>query len=354
LANDYNEIYNDFINVFRENDLNVSDLECPLTLSENARPKIGPHQKARPECVRALKYAGINVVAMANNHIMDYDLPGALDTLEICRRNNIDTVGMGRNEEEAAKPFSTIIREKRIALLNFADNEFLSSTDNTLVCSGLNPVQLYYSIKDARASHDYVIAIIHAGNEFYELPSPRTKKLYRFIIDLGADAVISHHTHAFSGFEVYKTKPIFYGLGNFIYDFPGKRNEAWNFGYAVRLFLSEIVSFEIIPLQQGNERPGVFHLEDKEMVLFHERINSLNETIGDDIRLELEFRKYCKSVYPMYDSYIEPGFGRYVSFLRRRGFFPRLLTIRKRLLLLNIIRCESHSDVLTRMLAGWK
>jgi len=347
---DFDAIYNDFIDEFRGNDLNIIDLECPLTVSDNARPKIGPHQKAHPDCIEALKYADIHVVAAANNHFMDYDSEGATETMELCRRNGIITIGVASNEEEASKPYSTVIRGRRLALLNFADNEFLSSTDGSLTCSVINPLQLFYSIKEARSNHDYVVIIVHAGNEFYELPSPRTKKLFRFIIDAGADAIISHHTHAFSGYEIYRSKPIFYGLGNFIYDFPGKRNEAWNSGYAVRLFLDESVEFQLIPLKHGNEKPGVFHLDKKETDIFHDKINKLNQIIVNDNQLEVEFRKYCHSASPMYEAYIEPNFGKYISFLRKRGFFPRFISKRKRMLFLNIIRCDSHRDVLTRTL----
>lgn len=352
IKKDFNAIFNDFIEEFRENDLNIIDLECPLTLSANARPKIGPHQKAHPDCIGAIKHADIHIVATANNHFMDYDLEGATETLELCRINGITTIGLTNTEEEGSKPFSIVIRGKRIALFNIADNEFLSSTDNSLTCNAINPLRLYYHIKEGRSSNDYIVVIIHAGNEFYELPSPRTKELYRFFIDAGADAIISHHTHALSGYEIYRSKPIFYGLGNFIYDLPNKRNEAWNYGYVIRLLLDDSIDFQLIPLKQGNEKPGVFHLNDTETGIFREKINRLNQIIEDDRQLEVEFSKYCRSVSPMYEAYIEPNFGKYISFLRKRGLFPRFISKRKRMLLLNIIRCDSHRDVLTRMLEG--
>ena len=137
---------------------------------------------------------------------------------------NKATVGIGKSIEDAAKPYSVNIKGKSIAILNFADNEFLSTHDGTINCNPLNPVQCFYDIKKSQQNHDYIIVIVHVGNEFYELPSPRTKKLYRYLIDHGADVVISHHTHAFSGCEIYDSKPIFYGLGNFIYDWRRKIN----------------------------------------------------------------------------------------------------------------------------------
>lgn len=354
LNKNFGAIYNDFIDVFRNNDLNITDLECPLTKSKSARKKYGPHQKAHPDCIEVLKYADLRLVAMANNHIMDYAEGGVRDTIELCRINEIETVGIGGNLEEAAKPYFKSIKGKKIAVLNCADNEFISTPDGSFTCNPINPVRLYYDIAAAKAGHDYVIVIIHAGNEYYELPSPRTKRLYRYIIDQGADAIISHHTHAFSGYEIYKSRPIFYGLGNFIYDWPGKVYSSWNKGYVVRLILSEKIDFEVIPLKQANEKPGVFHLNTEENEDFCSRIALLNEIIGDDKRLETEFQKYCNSIFPMYEAFLEPNFGRYIGYLRQRGMFPKFLSRRKQLLLLNLSRCESHLDVLLRLLSRYE
>ena len=354
IKEDFGAIFNDFIDVFQGNDLNITDLECPLTTSESKRPKTGPHQKAHPDCINILKYAGINLAAMANNHIMDYDNQGTKDTIDLCRSKDIDTIGLGRTLGDASRPYSLKIKGKRIAILNYADNEFLKTPDNSFTCNPLDQVSLYYDIKKARQVHDFLVVIVHAGNEFYELPSPRTKRLYRYMVDLGADVVISHHTHAWSGYELYNSKPIFYGLGNFIYDWPGKLNSRWNQGYVVRLNISEKTDFEIIPLKQCNEIPGVFHMNSEEKEVFSKEMNRLNKLIADDNNLETEFQNYCKSVYPMYEAFIEPDFGKKIASLRKRGLFLKLMSKRKRLLLLNITRCESHRDVLLRILKNYE
>ncbi len=354
LKQDFDPVFNDYIEVFRDNDLNVIDLECPLTLASAIRPKTGPHQKAHPDTIQLLKYAGVHLAALANNHIMDYDSPGIRETLESCQKHDIHTVGVGTSREEAARPFSITIKGKKLAILNFADNEFLSTTDSSYQCNPIDPVRAFNDLGQVRQTHDYLLVILHAGNEFYELPSPRTKELYRYLVDLGADAIIAHHTHAFSGYEIYKSKPIFYGLGNFLYDAPGNWNSPWNHGYVVRLHLSEQVDFEIIPLKQSNEKPGVFHLDKEESDAFHQELKQLNRIIVDDDKLEAEYTKYCQSVYPMYDAFIEPPFGKYVAALRKRGLFPKLMSRKKRLLLLNLIRCESHRDVLLKMLKKYE
>lgn len=350
----FSSIFNDFLDVFRDNDLNVVDLECPLTLSEAGRLKTGPHQKAHPESIGVLKHAGVQLAAMANNHIMDYGSGGVRETLELCKANGIDTVGIGMSTSEAERPYSLNLKGRRIAILNFADNEFLSAPDGSYRCNPIDPVRCMEQIRQAREHHEYLLVIVHAGNEFYELPSPRTKALYRSLVDMGADAVVSHHTHAFSGYEKYRSKPIFYGLGNFIYDWPGKINGDWNRGYVVRLTISDQIDFEVIPLKQGNEEPGVFHLDRVELDIFQADIERLNRIIADDEKLESRFREYCESVFPMYDAFLEPYFGKYITALRKRGFFPKLLSKRKRLLYLNLVRCESHREVLLNLLKKYE
>jgi len=350
LQGQFKMIYNDFIDTLQGNDLNVVNLECPLTEINQGRPKTGPHQKAHPKTLDLLKNGNIGLACMANNHMMDYGGEGASETIKLLRSEGIATLGIGSDTEIARKPYTLNASGKSIAIFNFADNEFLTAPKSTLQCNPIHLIHNYEDIYKAKQKHDYVIITIHGGNEFYHLPSPRIKELYRHYVNIGADAIISHHTHAYSGYEVYKEKPIFYGLGNFIYDWPGKINSPWNRGYAVRLDISEKVGFEIIPYEQCNEKPGVFHLNEEGKQAFQDRIKELNTIIADDKQLENEFSRYCEEVKPMYDAYIEPYFGKTITSFRKRGLFPRLIGRRKRLLLLNITRCKSHREVLHRLL----
>jgi poly-gamma-glutamate synthesis protein (capsule biosynthesis protein) len=347
----YQEVFNDFIDVFEGNDLNVTDVECPLTQSKKRIPKTGPYQFAAAHNIGILTYAKIGLAAMANNHIMDCDAEGVLDTITACHKAGIKTVGIGRSSLEKRKPYSTEIKGKKIAIINFAENEFITAPGGEMAANNLDLVNNYYDITAAKKEHDFVILMVHGGNEFYSLPSPRIKETYRFFIDIGADAVISNHTHCFSGYEVYHGKPIFYSLGNFIYDWQERINTDWNTGYAVRLKITEKIEFDIIPLKQNNEVPGLFHLNEVEKKQFEEKLTSLNTTIEDDGKLAEAFNHYCQTVKRMYDSFIEPNFGKTIASLRARGFFPKLMKNKKRLLLLNLTRCEAHRDVLLNLLS---
>ena len=92
LESDVKSVFNDFIDVFKGSDLNITDLECPLTESVSARPKSGPHQKAHPDCIKILDFANIRLAAKPNNHVMDYDKEGVEHTLRICKDYSIHTV----------------------------------------------------------------------------------------------------------------------------------------------------------------------------------------------------------------------------------------------------------------------
>lgn len=135
----YGAIFNDFLDVFQGNDLNVTDVECPLTESKKRIPKTGPYQFAAPHNIGILKYAGVGLATMANNHIMDCDTDGATDTINVCKTAGIATVGIGASSTERRKPFSVIIRGKKIAIINFAENEFIASPDGSMA---VNPLHL--------------------------------------------------------------------------------------------------------------------------------------------------------------------------------------------------------------------
>ena len=171
------------------------------------------------------------------------------------------------------------------------------------------------------------------------------KKTFRFFVDAGADAVINHHTHCFSGDEVYKGAPIFYSLGNFCFDWQNKRNSVWNEGYIVSLVFNEDkLSFKKHPIVQGNEKAGVRLMTKLESVSFNNRVEELNRIIQNDILLENEYEKYINKEARYVVNIFEPYYNRYLMALRNRGLLPSLLGRKKKLQILNMIRCEAHRD----------
>ncbi len=345
----YSEIFNDFLPVIQQSDLAITNLESALLEKGTSIEKTGPPIKSSPKTIKALEFAGFKLVSLANNHIMDFGMEGLQSTLNACKAHSIDHVGAGKDQNDASMGYFKEIKGKRVAVLNFAENEFSTTHDNSPGANPVDPINNFRDIQVAKGKADYVIVIVHGGHEMYNLPSPRMKKLLRFYADAGASAVIAHHTHCYSGYEVYRGIPIFYSLGNFIFDNEGLVNREWNYGYAVRLELGHQIGFTLIPYEQCNPQAGVkLLINDKDV--FEENIERLNTIIQNDASLYDEFNKYCGRVRKLYSFYLEPYSIRLLHHLRNRGIIPSVLSKRKKLLYLNLIRCESHRDVVINIL----
>ncbi|NMW21087.1 MAG: CapA family protein [Chlorobiaceae bacterium] len=353
LYNQCENVFQDVLHEFIDNDLNVVDLECPFTDNLKGINKIGPLLKSHPESIKALNYLGVHLAAMSNNHIMDYGSEGLKQTISICRHAGIDIVGVGINLNDARKPFFIDIKNNKIAVLNISENEFSSAHTGYPGANPLNLIDNYNDIVKAKNAADWVIVLYHGGNEFYELPSPRVKKTCQFFADAGANAVVMHHTHTFSGYEIYHNTPIFYGLGNFNFDWEGKVKQPWNYGYTVRFTLSENnTEFEVLPHQQSNGKQGTTPLSDPEKDIFFKQIEKLNQLVQDDVELEKQFIFFCEQKKRLYDMYLQPYSGKLLSPLYHKGILPDLFSKRKRRLILNLIRCESHRDILLHLLGN--
>lgn len=201
-------------------------------------------------------------------------------------------------------------------------------------------------LKKQKKKADFILVIVHGGHEHYQLPSIRMQETYRFFIDAGADCVINGHQHCYSGYELYKGKPIFYGLGNFCFDRPGKENDIWNEGYMVMLEIKcEKISFKLIPYQQCNDKMGVYLIKD--LNLFEDNIQRLNSIIANKQKFKVELDKYYCQTSPSYLNQYLSYHNRLLDILCRIGVFPAKTNTKKIPQILNSIQCESHREKLT-------
>ena len=239
---------------------------------------------------------------------------------------------------------------KRIAVINACEHEFSIATNEH---GGSNPLDLIHMQEDittARQESDYVLVIVHGGVELYQYPTPRMQHWYRYFVDLGADAVVNHHQHCVVGYEVYKERPIFYGLGNFFFPKPSvgqKNNSLWNNEYAVMLKLDERVTFEKIPYHQNVDGITLRNQEE-----FEKEIEWLNRPIADDDLLRQTFDEFILNSENSIKMQLLPSFmrGRLLSGLARRGYLGKLYNGNHVLALKNMFICESHYEVLQRLL----
>lgn len=352
LNGNYESIFGEIKPLIQKVDYSITNLEAPLIDNGIPIAKTGPNLKAPCKSIESLKYAGFDMVTLANNHIMDYGKDGLSSTINLCRTNNIEYIGAGLNARQARESRYISLKGKSIGFINVAENEWSTTMSDKPGANALSEISVFYQIKEAKQKADYIIIIIHGGHELYGLPSPRMKQLYRWFIDIGADAVIGHHSHCFGGDEIYKTKPIVYSLGNFIFDHKTSRNTSWNeCAIAILEIQDNSIDLKLIPVHQCGERIGV-HLEDKyKIIQFNKLRQKKNNIITNDELLELHFEEFIESKYRLYSSYMEPIKNKYILGLMNRGILPRFVRGGYKRLLLNIIRTEAHRDILLKILS---
>ncbi len=348
LAGDANrtaKIIEDILPIAAQCDYRVVNLECPLTRSESPIEKTGPNLKADPKTAALLKNLNVDLVAMANNHIYDQGAVGLKDTLETCHAQGIATVGAGETLDDAQNPHIAEIKGKRIAFVNFAENEFCNADSERGGANPLDIVDNTHQIQAAKAQADAVIVIIHGGHEHFHYPSPRMVKTYRFFAEQGASAIIGHHPHCIAGYEVYQGVPIFYSLGNFLFfsatTFPG-----WYEGFMVELTLSDSCGFKIHPFRQCQDKFAVEPLNGTEQQAFMDRLQRLSDAIGEAGRIDQIWTDYAagRSKSYLYAACMRDKM--LVGVLNRLNLLTRLIGRHRLLCLLNYIRCESHRDLL--------
>ena len=348
---DPDKLFGAFAQTIRESNVSMLNLEAPLCEPLDAIEKTGPNLFADPESAAFLANAGFHLVTLSNNHVFDFGERGLEATMSALDRFGIAYVGAGKNLEQATEPYIAESGGTRIAVLSFAENEWSTTRDRSAGACPIDPVANYHAILEAKRQADHVVVICHGGHEMHTLPSPRMKQLYRFYVEAGASAVINHHTHCVSGFEVYQDAPIFYSLGNFLFDSPTLRTGIWTQGMAVELTCSETsLDYEVHLFDQCTD-DALFRLCDPECRDQRlQDLDALNQIISDDERLQNSFREYAATQAKRYLRYLEPTQSRLILGAQNRRLIPSLLSKRQRRLLLNVIRCEAHRDLIIEML----
>ena len=348
----YDTVFGQIRERIADADYAIVNFECPICRGdEKAIEKLGPSHKCTNSVIGAIKYAGFDCVTLANNHFRDFGDEGCLNTLRELDDNGIDHVGGGKNDREAAEILYREIDGKRLAVINCCEHEFSIACEQHAGSNALNPIGQYHAIKEAREKADFVVVIVHGGHEHYRLPSPRMVETYRFFVEAGADAVVNHHQHCFSGYEVYRGKPIFYGLGNFCFDKPVKRADMWNEGYLVELCLEEDESgFKVLPYIQCDDEPGVAAMCDDREEKFLSDLAAINAAIADGRILKEQFDNWCDKKGKSCEGTLVPYTGKLSRWLYYKGVLSSTLTKGRLIGLYDVARCESHYDVLIHYL----
>ena len=269
-------------NITSNVDLLLVNFENAATTSSNPLKGDVP-LKCSPEYVPLLKANNRTVAALANNHVMDYGVSGMNDTLNHLKNNNIPSIGAGLNESEAHEAYVQNISGRKITVLNYMDsNNFKEYAYSTMpYANDTHPGYSAYDLSDVQRQisknndSDLIIAYMHFGNEYSTSPNSEQITIAHDLIDSGVDVVLGSHPHVTQGIEMYNGKPIFYSLGNFIFD---QSNPATHYAYFVEIdMINDTGKCSVYPVYINNYLPE-FMSENQS--------NDMLKTLSDDLEIQ--------------------------------------------------------------------
>lgn len=280
-----------------EADFRMVNLETPFNNNFTPIVKSGPNTRSLPEFVYALNVLRADAVGLANNHIGDYGKDGIDLTLNTLHENGFPTLGAGSNLEEAYRPHVFEKDGQTVAVLAICENEYGIAGTNTPGAAGYRVGLTARAILREKANGHSVVVYFHGGNEDNPYPSPGKQELYRFFIDIGADAVLAMHTHCPQGYEFYNGKPIVYSMGNFYYAAAkvGTRvnpDDVFYYGYMTMLDFSDgAVTMKLFPYHYDLD--GMELLQGERLAVFNRYLEEICKPIHDAEELQRFFDGWC-------------------------------------------------------------
>jgi poly-gamma-glutamate synthesis protein (capsule biosynthesis protein) len=221
LLNGPSSAFGPIASVLSDADVTAVNLETAVTSRGEPQPKRF-HFKAPPAAFEAVRGAGIDMVTLANNHILDYGRVGLTDTLAAARAAHFPTVGAGTDASAAWAPWMTTVRGTRIAYLGVSDvQELASSWIATPTRSGEaianNLARTLDAVKAAKKRADVVVVFMHWGTEGDSCPDSSQKALASKLSKAGATIIIGSHVHTLQASGWLGKTFVAYGMGNFLW-----------------------------------------------------------------------------------------------------------------------------------------
>lgn len=204
--------------ILKQSDLNIFNLEVPLTDVETPIVKFGNNLIAPSKTVYGYKALEPIFLTLANNHSLDQGAEGLKTTLNLLKQHEIAHAGAGANLKEAKKPFIFEKDGVRIGFYLCTENEFTMATSHSMGANPFDVLDSFDEVDALKEQCDYVIVLYHGGKEYYRYPSPMLQRYCRKFIDRGASLVICQHNHCVGSREDYNGGSIIYGQGNFIFN----------------------------------------------------------------------------------------------------------------------------------------
>lgn len=262
-------------------DFTIANLENPVGVSGKPKANKKYTFRAKPKTLDGVVFSGIDILSLANNHILDYGKSAFEETLSNIKERELNYIGAGIDEDEAYAPYIAYKNGKRIAFFGASRVipavNWYAGKNYSGVAGVYNANKLIEEIKKFD-SKDIVVVYLHWGEEREIFPNDILRGLARNLIDNGADIVVGTHPHVLQGFEYYKDKLIAYSLGNFV--FTNHNNDSIILNTTFNLDGS-MESAKIVPCKINYYRPMVIKgVEEKN------KFNKMIEERSDGIKVD--------------------------------------------------------------------
>ena len=335
----------ELLQVLRNAEYRIFNLETPLTDQAMPITKCGPNLIAPTETTEGFKALGIDLLTLANNHIMDQGEQGLVTTLKA-----LEEAGCAA---QASLPFIFDFSGRKIGVYVCAEHEFSIADEQNAGANPFDPLWSLDHVEELKNNTDYVIVLYHGGKEHYRYPSPGLQKICRRLVDKGADLVVCQHSHCIGCEEKYRSGTIVYGQGNFLFD--NSQNECWQTGLLIKL--DEDFGVSYIPLVKRENVVRLACGEEAEDILrdFASRT--------DEIRMPgFVQERYAQLADASIHSYLwsmsgkksllarglnRLSCGRYgISYVSHRYDLPCAVRMT------NVVDCEAHRELVSTALAN--
>jgi poly-gamma-glutamate synthesis protein (capsule biosynthesis protein) len=333
-------------------DLAVANLECPLVARPTPIAKSGAAIGAPVATAVGLKALGFHAYSLANNHIMDHGAEGLASTRAALDGAGIPWFGIGATREEAARPLETTVRGIDVSIFTAAESEFSIVGANRPGANPIDPARLALAVSDHARRGRFVVVLLHAGKEYYPYPPPGLQDLAHVLLEAGARCIVCQHSHCMGAIERHAAGVAFYGQGNMLFDWATPRPASWYEGFALDLQVAADRSFEFAlhPVKQVRGTPGVTVEGPDAGKALKVRLESMGAQCATHGFVDDEWRAFCRAKRDLYFSILK-GHGRVARALNRRtGLATGFYSEEALSTLLNVVRCESHREVLLTVL----
>lgn len=222
-------------------DISIGNFEGTVSEIHEQTPLFAMKFSIKPEYLAYLKTVGFDVLSLSNNHSLDYGSSSLMYTRTLCESYALLCAG-SPNTLNSYSTQVVSVDEKKVGII------FL----HTLITEP-DTQSLKRILAELSERSDIQVAYIHWGEE-YELTHNKTQEQFaQVLIDNGVDAVIGHHPHVAQDIGFYKGKPIFYSMGNFIFDqyFSDDVQEMYGINMAIH---DKFVVYTVIPMSSALSR----------------------------------------------------------------------------------------------------